>query len=372
MAGVCFGWAVQQLYPGNDYWALHRYGVEENELLFKNPRLFFTSLFQSPYDHFGGFFDAIGSYWNYLRYNFIIKLLAIANIFSRGNFYINTLLLNAVVFPGFIALYRVFIHIYPSKKWPVIIGSFLLPSTLLYTSVVNKDLIVLFLIGLFTYAIYFNLFNKATIKRWLILLISFAGLLLMRNYVALAFIPALISLRISLNKKKQLLIFIGCYCGIVLMALLLQYFIPAFQPLQMITQRQADFSEIPIANTQLTMPVLKPNLLSFITNLPVAFNHGFLRPFIWESSGISLLPFAIELFTYQILFVMLLTFSIKSAGKIHPFILMLLVLSLSLIIVTGYIVPNTSSIIRYRSNYLPLIITPLICSLVKRQSVKTY
>jgi len=363
MAGILLGWMSERYYSqGNDYWLINAHGWAEYNLLFSDPKKFFTNIFSSYYPHYGSFFGSVGSYWNDLENNIVIKVIALINILSRGNYYINALLLNFIGFFGHVALYRIFINIYPNKKWRVIAGCFLLPSTLYFVSGINKDLFVFTLLSMYCYGMYFSLQNGYTFRRHFIVLFSFIFLLLIRNYVALALIPSTISW--ILCKKYQwnkLKTFVGTYLLSILFLFMIQLVFPAMDPIEIISQKQKDFFELAPAATQLTTDTLQPNIRSLLQSTPRAVNHAFLRPYVWEypSKFISIL--AIELLIYQLLFICFILFRDKNNRTSDPFIPFVIILSITLIILGGFIVPNAGALVRYRSLYLPFIITPIIC-----------
>jgi len=365
-AGVLIGWMSQKFYPqGSDYWGLNVAGWNDYHVLMSDPKAFFKDIFVSPYDHgYDRFFNSTESYWNNLKNTLIVKFLAFCNLFSRGNYYINSLFFNFIGFFGHIALYRIFADIFKNKKWPVIIGCFLLPSTLYFSSGIHKDLVVFTMLALYCYALYFSLRNGLTRKYLFTIIISFTVLLFIRNFVAVGIIPATIALILSEKLRwNSLLIFISTYSIAFLMLFLMQALRPSFQPLKIISQKQRDFFDLPYASSQLETTVLEPNLKSLIQNAPEALNHSILRPYLFGPGPSTqfLVPLAIELFFYQLLFVLMLIFYQRKSGQFHPFIFFGIFLTLSLLLFTGYIVPNTGSIVRYRSLYLPLIITPLLC-----------
>ena len=363
-AGILIGWMSQKFYPqGSDYWGLNVAGWEEYQLMLSNPKRFFTDIFSSSYQNgYDGFFKSSGSYWNDLKNSLIIKLLACCNIFSRGNYYINSLFFNFAGFFAHVALYRVFADIFRNKKWPVIIGCFLLPSTLYFSSGIHKDLVVFTLLAIYCYALYFSLQNKLTVKYLFAICFTLIALLFIRNFVALALIPSSIAFVISKKLKfNKPVIFISVYLTGFLILLLLQLVRPAVQPLKIITQKQQDFLELPYASTQLETRALEPTLKSFLINTPQALNHSLLRPYVWEHPTKFLIPLAIELFIYQALFIIMLTWYQKNTVPLNVFILFGSFLSISLLLFIGFIVPNMGSIVRYRSLYLPFLITPVLC-----------
>ena len=356
----------QKFYPqGNDYWGLNAAGWNEYKMMLSDPHQFFTDIFRSPYQNgYDGFFHSTASYWNDLKNNLIIKTLAFCNFFSRGNYYINSLFFNFIGFFGHVALYRVFVDIFKNKKWPVIIGCFLLPSTLYFTSGIHKDLVVFTMLGLYCYALYFSLQYKLKLKYLFTICITLILLLFIRNFVVLAIIPASIAYIISKKIKlplNKLVIFMSTYLILFLLVIGSQSVKPSFQPLKIITERQHDFFELPYASSQLETAILEPNFKSLLKNSPQALNHSLLRPYLWEHPTTFLIPLAIELFIYQGLFIIMLVTYQKNIRQQNTFMIFGLFLSLSLLFFTGYIVPNTGSIVRYRSLYLTFLITPVLC-----------
>ena len=364
--GMLVGWIPQHYGLSNDYWSLQKEGLLEYDLLCKHPVDFITSIFHSPYKNaYGGFLHSTDSYWNDLRNNSIIKILAIGNFFSQGNFYINTLFFNFVGIMGPVALFRMFTSIYPHKKIPILIGCFLLPSALYFSSGIHKDLIVFCMLGLFCYSLYFSVNEKATTKRKALLIISFLMLLLFKNFLVIALLPAILAyLIISKKNKNPLLIYTCVYGLILLIVIFIEHCFPYIEPLKIISQRQADFLQLGTATSQISLLPLSPTLKSFLHNLPEALNHVFLRPSLWETGGIFYVVFAIEWMLYLLIaLIILFTSGISALLKKNQFILMLFVFILTFYLFIGYTIPNLFSIIRYKSLFLPLFITPLLCNL---------
>lgn len=371
-AGILIGWMSQKFYPqGSDYWGLNDAGWREYKLLTTDPIQFFTEIFRSSYDNYGGVFDSVNSYWNDLKNTLIGKMLAFCNIFSRGNYYINSLFFNFIGFFGHVALYRVFADIFRNKKWPVITGCFLLPSALYFSSGIHKDLVVFTLLGFFCYALYFSLKDRFKPLYIITILISFIGLVLIRNFVAVALIPATTAWLISRKTTlKPVIIFISTYILMFLGCWFIQLLDPGIKPLEVVSDKQRAFIELPVASSQLELAVLEPTVKSFTKNFPQAVNHSFFRPYLWERPTNFLIPLAIELFLYQLLFVIWIFRRTNTNYNVTGFISFALFLSVSLLLFIGYIVPNTGSIVRYRSLYLPFLLTPLLCTIRMKKYIK--
>ena len=366
LAGIAIGWVAIHIYgPGNDYWDTNDFAREEYQLLQSNPHKYllniFTSGYQSGYD---GIFSAGDSYWNDLKGNIVIKLVSVFNIFSQGDYYINSLFFNFIIFFGHVILYRLFIKIFPARQILVIIGCFLLPSTLYFSSGIHKDGLVFLMLAILIYSVYQSLFkNRFNIKRVLIIVVSLALLFLLRNFIFLAVMPALIAwILVVKTKWAPVPVFAVVYLLSVLLVFNVDVVVQKIKPLQIITAKQTEYLKLQQATTQIELTPLQPTFNSFVVNAPQAVNHIFLRPYIWELPVKSILPLSIELMGYQILFLLLIFFRRKVFNPANkPLLLFILFFIITTFLIIGYIVPNLGSLVRYRSLYLPLIITPVLC-----------
>jgi hypothetical protein len=362
MAGIIVGWIAFNNDIHNDYWVLHNDGWQEHQLLIKNPGAFVSDLFYSPYTNkYGGFFNAVGSFWNDLRNNIIVKTIGIVDLLSRGNYYVNSLFFNTLCFFGQIAFYKLFRNIYPDKKYPIILGCFLLPSTLYFTSGVHKDLIVFTALAFYCLSLFSIVTTSVSAKKIIVFILSAVIILTFRNFLFIALIPASLSFLVAIKlKKKPSLSFVSIYTGLIILVMLFTAMFVSFNPLNIITQRQADFIQLETAHSQIPITRLEPTITSFAKNLPEALNHGLLRPYLWETNSFFSLLTAIEWMAYLILFFMAFLFYTRYQ-KNNAFLYFSFFLTIFMLIIIGYTIPNTNSIVRYRSLYLPLIITPLLC-----------
>lgn len=363
-AGIAIGWISFHMYgTNNDYRHINRNSWEEYQLLWSDPKRYFTNLFTSGYAQpYSGFFDPVVSYWSDLKANIIIKMMSVFNFFSRGNYYINSLFFNSIVFLGHIALYRVFARIYKPSSLPLIIGCFLLPSTLYFSSGIHKDGMIFTAVCILFYALFNSLKIGISGKRIFIITVCLLFILLVRNYVFMLLFPALVAWIIAEKKKyPPLRIFLLIY-SIAGITFLGTYKIwPSFNPLKIVTKKQSDYRKLPAAATAISLDTLYPTAGSFLHNAPQAFQHAFLRPYIIEETQpIDLVPLGIELFLYQALLVLCILNSKKRKQWHNPFIVMCIFFATSVLLFIGYIVPNLGSIVRYRSIYLPLLVTPLL------------
>lgn len=364
-AGLAIGWISARYYSeGNDYWTLNQYGIEETALLKNSPGEFFLSLFKSPYGHYSGFFTSVGSYWNDLKNNILIKFLAIANLASGGNYFINSLFFSFISFFGHIALFRLFHLLYPSRKLLIVAGAFLIPSTLYFSSGIHKDSIIFTALVLFTWSA-FSLTERETRKHILLLFLSAAVLLLIRSHVFIVVVPAAVAWWLS-AKKGVNHAFLKIY-AIVFIALMILSFVPQLNPVSIVTKKQKDFFELPVAASQLSMDTLRPTIASLVRSTPRALMHGFAEPLPWKFGGEPLMILGME--AMAILGLLVFWLLRHEKAQVHPLLLYSVAVAIPLIVFAGYIVPNAGSIVRYRAIYLPWLILPVLCT-IKLKHIK--
>ncbi len=368
-AGVVIGWSALHLYSiDNDYWDTNKFGWQEYQLLIADPKEYFTNLFKSPYPNgYTNMFDSVQSFWNDLRSNLIVKLVSVIDIFSRGNYYVNSIFFSFIGFFGHVALYRIFICLFKDKEKLVIIGCFLLPSMLFYSSGIHKDCIIFFAVGMVSFLVFDSLQqNKFTKKRIVYISLALLLIFLIRNFILLALLPALLAWIIAARRKWspfRTFIVIYTLCTIIFFNFSLIF--PSADLPATIANRQWEFLHQPVGGvgkTDVNLTTLYPNFRSFANNAPQALNHILMRPYITELSSKYLLPMAAELLAYQLLFILFLLFRKRNGQSTNdPFIFFAVFFTLTVFLNIGYTIPNLGSLVRYRSLYLPLIITPLLC-----------
>jgi hypothetical protein len=352
----------------NDISDMHFYTVQslvEFDNLIHYPKTFFTDSLPTAYEQgLGDFFGSSNSFWNDLRNNILIKTMAVFNIFSRGNYYINSLFFNVAGFLGHMALFRIFKHIYPKQRLAIIVGCFLLPSTLYFTSLIGKDVMLFMALSIFCYSLYFSLENIFTAKRILLLTLSFIAILLIRNFIAVILLPCALAWYVSSKFTIKPLkvfgtFFLLAFAGIVLS----QFLSEKYNPLKIVVEKQQAFFALGIAKSQYKNDTLQPTIKSFATAAPTALRHAFISPYPNEFNNIYLNGLAAEIILYLLFFLMMLTFKNSKNNITKNFIAFALIFTTLIFLFTGYITTNAGALVRYRSIYFPFLIIPILCNI---------
>lgn len=367
IAGCLYLWILNRIgiTSATDTLTFHSEGLIEYHLLFSDPKEYISNFFHSNYNTgYGDFFSSTNSYWNDLTSNLIFKFLSICDVFSFGNYYVNVIFYNYVIFFGAIGLYRVFNAVYVNKNNLLIGTCFLLPSLLFFSSTIHKEGLIHAAVGIAVFNIYTVLQEGGFApKRIIYILAALIFIFLQRNYVLLALLPAAFAWILSIVKKyPPLITFLITYIIGALIFFNASRLSSTINLPSLVTKKQWDFKNIGPASTSILLDSLAPIFKSFVVNAPQAINHSLLRPYFTDIKlSKALFPLSLELFFYEVLLLLFIFFR-KKTGTPDPFVLFSLFFSLSILLIIGYTIPIIGAIVRYRSIYFPFVITPMICN----------
>jgi hypothetical protein len=367
MAGIFYGW-IGLYYGGlaqmSDTWGFHINGVQEYNLLQTDPHEYLTNIFHNPYGNsFEKFFGADNSYWNDLKGNAFIKILSVFDIFSFGHYYVNVIFYSFVSLYGPVAIFRVMKDVFPSRKIPVLIATFLVPSFLYWTSGIHKDGFIFLGISMVVYHIYFGWKEKKYgIKRIAGVLVGLLLLLIFRNFIFVVMVPAVFAWLLA-NRwpKKGLAIFASCYLLFIILFFTVRYINPVFDFPQAVVNKQQEFLHIP-GNTSIPIEELQPTAISFLKNTPEAFTLSTIRPYPGDVRHILSLAAAVEINFLLLIFLAFLLMK-RNGLESKNFIYFCVFFCFSLLLAIGFSVNNLGAIVRYRSVLIPLLVVPMVAQI---------
>lgn len=367
MAGIIYGWVG--IYYGElahmiDTWAYHYESLPEYYLLLSHPINFFTTLFHNTYpEGYGNFLVSHNSWWNDVKANFYVKIIAIFDVFSFGHYYVNVIFYSFLSFFGPIAVYRVMQDVFPTKKIAVLLASFLIPSFLYWTSGLHKEGLIFLGIGLIVYYFYFGFKEKKiSFPRILLMLFCFCLVLGLRNFLIIPLLPALIAWTVSANVKyKPIWVYSGIYLLFIIIFFASKYIHPQLDLVNAVVIKQNEFSQLG-GNSAVDVTLVKPTFISFLLNFPQAISLSILRPYPSDVHHLLSLAAAIEVFCFYILIVFFFLYR-KNGVALSPFLLFCLFFSFSVLLMIGYSVNILGAIVRYRSIALPFLFVPIIAQI---------
>ena len=365
MAGIFYGWTG--IYYGGlakmqDTWTFHFMGIEEYRLLFNHPREYFSNTFYDPYG--GGFMKFLSgtdSFWNDLKGNIFIKILSVFDILSTGNYYVNVIFYAALTLVGPLAFYRVMYDLYPQRKNTLLVGIFLVPSFIYWTSGLHKEGLLFTGISLLVYSIYFSQKQKKlNWKRGISLLVGLLLLLSLRNFIFLLVFPAIIAWLLANRQPQRSLFWFSLTYGICLLLFFsLPYLDRRLDFPQAVVNKQQDFIKLQPGGSTINISELEPNAGSFLRNTPQAINLSMLRPNPGDVRHLLSLAAAIEINVLLLLFLLFLFFRVRPAQP-RPVLFFTFFFSLSLLLAIGFTSNNLGAIVRYRSIVIPLLVVPML------------
>jgi len=352
LLGCIYGYIFLKFYRGDDTWMYHRESLLQYEKLIHHPMDFVKDFL--PYSAFSAshdFWEGMQFYIQDLEFWTMSKLLALFDIFSRGNYYVNVLFFDFIAIIGLLLLYKLLFSFFQNKKIVLIAILFFLPLTTFWLSGIRAEGLLLLYIAIILY--YSNKqFNNQRKNVYLIyILFGLVGCLILRAQLLIVLMPAFFCLTISWkNPKKAIYYFSAIYilCVAIFFGSL---FISPQKNLSMpVIKRQQEFFRLH-GNTSFKLDSLQPSPASFVKILPQAFSNTFLRPFIWEAKGFLQMLTALDIILFWILLLIIVFFHEKKWKETlrNPLILFLGFFSITQIILIGYIVPFPGAIVRYKS-----------------------
>jgi hypothetical protein len=348
--GCLYGWVFFHFYKGDDTWNYFSESKEETSLLMQHPLQFFQPFWPSYSLGLtqGNGWQALAFYINHFERWFFIKGMAVLNLLSGKNYYINVIWFEFLVIPGPLLLFKLLAREFPLRSGMYFLLVFFIPSVIFWCSGIRAEALIL----LFMVLMIYNgqaYARKAGTRPALGWLAGFTGLLLIRYQYLAIFLPAFIAYMISIRKKEFTPRFfnrIYLTCLLIFMGSL--FFPPAQQFSRPIQQSQESFFRLK-GNTRYSLDSLKPGPVSFLKILPQALSNSILRPYPWEGKNLLQSVSSVEvLFLITGLFYFLV--SPRRRQQIsHPLYWLFLYYGISQLIAIGYTVPFPGAIVRYRS-----------------------
>ena len=281
MAGFVYAWlfAKPNYIVTADTWHFYKESLTETAWLLRDPVAFIKDLFHSPYNQSSNLFSGVSSYWNDLKDNVFIKLMAVINVFTNKNYYTNIIIFNFLYFFGPMALYRLVQPFWNYKKGWLILPVFLMPSFLFWCSGIHKDGLIFSAMMTGVYCFQKQMVQQRLLPKYsLVMLLCFILLFALRNTIFLLLLPALFALFWSEKKPRyQGLIFIGVYATGLLLFFASPYVSPALNFPQYIISKQAEFNAL-TGNSKVALPALSPTFAGFVKFFPYAVDMAFPSP----------------------------------------------------------------------------------------------
>lgn len=346
-----------------DTWTVFKASLPETDMLLKHPGTFFAELVQDPNANL----EVPGpiTFWRSFQANYFIKVMAVLNLFSSRNYYINALFFSFFTLYGYAFFLRLFLLFRPDAKRIILLSSLLIPGFLFWGSGMYKEGLNFSGICMLVYGCVM-VFRKAKYG-WIIL----AGILLLgpiRTYSLILLSPFLlyyIGWRL-LRKENQhgflagLLLFLGLFFTLVTL-------LGFYDFTGELAQKRSEFLLLK-GNSLLDSRELAPAMGDVLARIPAALEYTLMRPYPWEAfKQLFYFPAALEVLAILLLLIVWIRRKGWKTG--YPdYVVLLATFALFNLIVIGLTVPFLGAIVRYKSIYLPFLITPVAIALFTKKS----
>lgn len=360
LAGIAGCWLSYHYFAVSDSLVFHNIGLYEYHLLKNIPGYFVEETFKDYGNNYAGLLSTHQSFWNNLKMNVIVKSLAVLNLFTFRNFYINTLVFNSLVFAGSVAWYRAVKPLFGGREKILAAAIFLYPYALLFTSNIHRDGLVWMSLGFIAYYLSHAGVRPGHIRRLIVAVMSLLLIFAVRNYLSFIVLAALAGWWIAAKANRHAgLIYLLVLCVSTAAFFGSKLLFPAADFPQFVVNRLQDFDEIAsVSRTYLPITTLTPDLSGFIKTFPAAFSHSFMMPYPWKSANAFEFAFACEIL---VIWAMAAVWIYRGRKKgMHPLTGFILFVAVCSVIIIGYTVPNLGAIIRYRSIYVHLLFILLL------------
>ncbi|MBE7169737.1 MAG: hypothetical protein INR73_04060 [Williamsia sp.] len=352
--GILYGYLFMRFYRGDDTWQYHLDSLVQYNKLLHHPLRFVRDTFTET----GGSlsldaaYSTSNSFWSDFEEVLFVRMLALFDVLSLGNYYVNVVLFCFVAYLGHLLLYRLMVGYHPQSAPFLRVGIFYYPVVLFWLSGIRKE--GLLLLGMAVLLYYFNkLLQKkgSPIKNILLCLAALLMLWLIRNLVVLCMAPALLGWflrkRACLQAWRAYALVYGLCLGGFFFA---DRLLPFPNLAQKLAERQHSFLSLE-GNTRLPLDSLNAHPSSYLQVLPQALNHSFLQPTLWQSKSPLHLASALDVFLFFGFGAF--CFYCRDKGWTNtiksPLFMTLLPGALAGYLAVGYIVPFPGAFVRYKS-----------------------
>jgi hypothetical protein len=347
--GCLYGYIFLHYYGGDDTWDYFNESIADTDTLLKNPLRFiqeFLPSFSLKITHDQGW-NALVFYIVHFEKWFMVKSLAVLNLFSGKNYYIDLLWFDLLTITGSFLLYKMLVNRFPARAGMYYVLVFFIPSITFWCSGIRAEALIFFFIALILYN------GKAYAQRpngknAAGTLLGMTGFLLFRMQFLAVFLPAFLAYMLSVRNKRSGPVYFNRVYLFGLLIFIASLFLPPSYSLSgpFIHAQQAFFQLH--GNTRYKLDSLQSGPVSFLKILPQAVANSSFRPYPWEGKGLLQSLSSIEnIFLFAGFLFFVLSYRKKQMIP-DPLLWLFLYYGISQLIAIGYTVPFPGAIVRYR------------------------
>ena len=315
-------------------------------------------------------------YWD-ARTLRVVKLISPLVIITGRSFLLSTLLMSVISYFGIWKLYRLFVGYFPALKFRLAIAILFLPSVIFWGSGLMKDTFTLSGACLMIY-LFHRIFIRGRLGFGGIVGLMLASLLviLIKPYIFMILLPACLLWGLQ-ERIKRLgsaaastvlfpLAIVLAVAGSIFVFIQFGSVLDKFsidKALNTAVVTQSDLKAARYSANSFDVGEFDASIVGVLLKFPVSLVAGLYRPFLWESTNVTMVISGVEnllllIFTLYLLIKSLIADFFVLAVK-HPIILFSLLFSISFAFVVGLTTSNFGALVRFKIPLLPLFVSSL-------------
>ncbi|MFV0606752.1 MAG: hypothetical protein ACK5NK_13015 [Niabella sp.] len=315
---VFIGIIYQYYYKGGDTFNFFYHAQVINSSFSDSPTKWINLIFHIPDETSLGYYQYISKmYWYVDNSSYTVaSITALLSTLTGGTYLPTAVLFAAISFTGAWAMFRAFAQIYPTMIKQVAIATLFIPSVIIWGSGIFKDTLCYAFLGWLTYAVFQMLIKKNfKLNNILIVIVSIYITSIIKLYILMAFIPALLIWVFFIYNQKinsralkgvlsiVLLVLVGSISYYMLTVLgeeyLGKYSIDNISQTAEVTRGWINYASGDEGSAYDLGEIGTPGQM--LIKLPLAVNATLFRPYLWESRKIIVLLSALESFLFLFL-----------------------------------------------------------------------
>lgn len=369
IAGLCYNWIQKNYHHVGDTFAFFDAGQELVILFWADPLTWFKLTFGpsgiSVPNHLLDTVDRL-DFWTDASAYMMVRLNGLFGLLSNRSHSVMISLWQIIPITGMVGIYKVVKDIFPEKDTLLKYTLVFFPSLLFWSAGIHKEAVVLLCLGMLLYTVHF--IKEMPLWRSIFIITVFSGLLLiLRDYIFAAFMPALLAYGLlkykGSNRFSPILFFTLFFSSIFGLVILASLIDPRLNLFRYLAETQQFFIENIKGNSNYNIIAIDGSIGDMVLNAPKAFVSALIKP--------GLLDLESENFLLRLLSVaenlLLLAFigwsifkSRVSTIEQKNFLCLAVFFSITLLVLLGLVVNNLGALYRYKSNLLPILIPALV------------
>ncbi len=377
---IFIGLIYQYYYGGGDTANYFYHAKVLNEALWEDPVKGIKLILRIPEWYDGAYSDYISRlFWYNDKTSYTVgAIAAVVNVFTFNTFLISSVLFACISFTGIWAFFRIIAIQYPKIQRPIAICILFIPSVFVWGSGIFKDSVCLFGVGWIMNGVFqLLILRKIKLRDNILMAISVYFISIIKIYILLAFIPALLFwVFLTYASRIKSIILKFTFTLVLLGSLGLMIYFTA-------DGLSAELGKYSLDNVLKTSQVTRdyilrisgdegsgytlgdidPSLNGILSKIPAAINVTLFRPYIWEARKPIIFINALESLAILLLTLrVIIKVGIPSILKIirrNPNVQFCLIFSIIFAFAIGVSTYNFGSLSRYRIPCLPFYVLAL-------------